>query len=124
MIFEPVAVLELEGSRLVFVEDGTPYHDEKKEEVWELLSFVEEALVDTGGRHEWSVVVSDTGLVYDIIINGCSMGYFAIRSLIRALGLSISQPRLLYHGPMNDPGYKKVKRTKYTLSLFGGFNVD
>ena len=118
----PVGLLKYEGSKLVFLKEGDQYRGPKREEVNKLVSFIRESLVGT--KHEWDIVVSDTGALYDVLINRNSVGYFSVGTLIDVLGLDLSRPELLYHGPVDDPGYSEVREAAYLIPLFGIPNVD
>jgi len=112
---EPIAALKLEGNELLTLDLRSIYRGEYANDVMDLLTLSE--------TENTEVVISDTGLLYDIRYGGQSIGYFAIRNILNTLKLKLRQAELMFHGLLTDDRYIQLRGVKYLIPLFGVSDV-
>lgn len=63
-------------------------------------------------------VVADGSVLYDVKLNGKSVGYFALRNFVNIIGL-LSLPELIECVPENNGDLELFEYKVYTIPLFG-----
>jgi hypothetical protein len=112
-----IAVLKLEGDLRYFSSNEGPRPDATSGVQW---------ILDTLSSDEHEVIVKATsaGLLFDVLVNHNSCGYFMMKTIVKMLPeKDLQLPELLYHG-VSDAGViedlLKVYEDVFVQPLFGG----
>lgn len=115
-----IGILKCEGDLSVFDANALPADAGLRELVTDL---------QVTADREWGIdavepeVVSNGRLLYDIRLNGKSVGYFALRTFVQAYGNDFTLPELIAHGTEEivDAASEQNDGQIYVIPLFGEF---
>lgn len=108
-----VGLFKCDGDLASFNSSSRPANDDI---AWLLSNLEVRADVEYGIDPVEVEVIADGDVLYDIKLNGKSVGYFALRTFVNTLD-RLSLPELIAHGPEANP--ERFDYQVYVIPLFG-----
>lgn len=114
-----IGVLRCDGDLTVFSSGQSPANPDVR---WLIENLTVRADVEWGIDPVEVVVITDGDYVFDIKLNGKSLGYFALRTFVDTLA-GLELPELITHGPEDEIDLETLREENdyrlFVIPLFG-----